>query len=474
MEDYQHVLLFWLALSLCIGLGVGWWSYRPDGRQHWSLVQRWVLGSLRAVAIGTGLWLLLMPAINWSQWREEPPVFALLWDNSQSMKGAMPRTKAALKTENKEADSTLLSLKLNKWHSALTKWAERRGIHLAEHYLSPTPTSAGVPLWEAESSNLSALIRRAENSPQRQALGGALLISDGLYNQGLSPENNTFSRPLYVLGVGDTTTRQDIQLSHLLYNPRAYLGNRFYIEGLISQQGYDGRLVRAELIQVYNKVHGKKGKQIVVATQNLMLSPRGLNRVRFVQKAQRMGYVHYRLRIRPLDTEILRTNNAKDAHIEVLNEQIHVLILAPYPHPDVGMLAQVLKTQPRYKVDVVVLSAKQKVSKAQSYDLALFYDAYADKALLPLYTQLKQRGVACWWFITPQSKFRFMEEALSTWPVQVYPGNEGLRATAFVSGSLVRWQGQSTSLGQGFVHSPRSSSSLFVAGKPPRAYTLFV
>jgi hypothetical protein len=62
-------------------------------------------------------------------------------------------------------------------------------------------------------------------------MGGVVLMSDGIYNAGISPLYSTFNFPVYTLGIGDTLQHVDVAIKNVSYNKIAYEGNKFPVTG---------------------------------------------------------------------------------------------------------------------------------------------------------------------------------------------------------------------------------------------------
>lgn len=77
-------LWLWGGISLLVGIGVALWSY---GRLPVRLPTLWryILGTLRALAVAALLFLLAEPLHSYIRQEEKPPLIVLLADNSQSV-----------------------------------------------------------------------------------------------------------------------------------------------------------------------------------------------------------------------------------------------------------------------------------------------------------------------------------------------------------------------------------------------------
>ena len=101
-----------------------------------------------------------------------------------------------------------------------------------------------------------------------------------------------------------------------------------------------------------------------------------------------------------------------------------MLILAPYPHPDIGALREALLSRPYFQTEVVVSSTGQSLTPNKRYDVALLYDAYAEERLLNDYLELQKKGTACWWIISTRSQQQYMPTESHNFPLHYTEDNE--------------------------------------------------
>ena len=80
--------VFWIAGSVALSLGLVWFQYfvraRPTG-------SRWLLATLRFIAVLGLLLLLVNPKIEQSELVREPHRLLLLYDNSSSLQDSLSR-----------------------------------------------------------------------------------------------------------------------------------------------------------------------------------------------------------------------------------------------------------------------------------------------------------------------------------------------------------------------------------------------
>src|SRR4030095_14792283 len=67
-----------------------------------------------------------------------------------------------------------------------------------------------APQFDSPMSDLSGALKKITNRFENNQMGGVILASDGIYNEGISPLYSTYNFPLYTVGIGDTTQSTDV------------------------------------------------------------------------------------------------------------------------------------------------------------------------------------------------------------------------------------------------------------------------
>src|SRR6185436_8609107 len=79
-------------------------------------------------------------------------------------------------------------------------------------------------------SDINSVLRQIEAEYDGRNLASVVLVSDGIYNTGVSPLYSVFKTPIYTVGLGDTIQKKDLILNQVHYNKVAYQGNKFPIQ----------------------------------------------------------------------------------------------------------------------------------------------------------------------------------------------------------------------------------------------------
>ena len=191
---------------VCLALGVGYAFLLYTAKYNWSKSLNRILFLLRA-SLATALMLLVLgPILKQTENIFEKPSLVFLVDNSRSIRETTDTTQlikalrqagSDLKKQNREVELSSLV-----------------GISDSIYFVSAT-------------SDLASGLRETINRYEGKNLSGIVLVSDGIYNNGLSPLYLPMRIPVYTLGTGDTTERADVVLKNVAYNRIVYQGNKF-------------------------------------------------------------------------------------------------------------------------------------------------------------------------------------------------------------------------------------------------------
>src|SRR5688572_4895254 len=155
---------------LCVGLAVGSAFVLYRMKHPWTKTWNRILFVFRSVLIFSVLFLLLGPIIRQINNLIEKPLFVVLYDNSSSVKETTDST--ALKN---------LDLKLKETAIALAE----------KNYEVKTTNLQGdeieTPVFSGSSTDLTLAIRKINSQYEGRKIGGVVLVSDGIYNAGISP-----------------------------------------------------------------------------------------------------------------------------------------------------------------------------------------------------------------------------------------------------------------------------------------------
>ncbi|MEA1874319.1 MAG: hypothetical protein U9N51_07830 [Bacteroidota bacterium] len=320
---------WWLLAGLILAIGLSTLLYFRDEKLSElkkSMIR--LLFGLRTLFIFAIIFLLLGPEVKFSKSETQKPVFVILQDNSASI--PMNRDSSYYHDEY-VSDLAVFVEKLSEKFDVKTMLYGDSVREASEIDFSDKLT------------NMSGLSDAIELRYSRESLGGVLLASDGLYNQGMNPLNQLsgLSVPVFSLALGDTLQQKDALISDLNYNQLAFYRNSFPVRVYYEAFDAENETLLIEIKQDNNII----ARKTIEISKN---SARGHSD--FEIEANQLGLQAYEIEIQPLDQEISLKNNKGLMLINVIDNQQEVLLLGRAPHPDLGAIRRALEQNLNYSV----------------------------------------------------------------------------------------------------------------------------
>lgn len=336
---------------LCLAVAVGYAFLLYRGKHPWSGMLNKILFASRTVLVFLLAFLLLGPIIRQINNLYEKPVFVILQDNSVSVK--------------ETADSTILK-SVQQSLSTIKESLTSSGYETLQKDLSGEDVE--IVKFNESVSDLQGALRRISNQYEGQSVAGVLLVSDGIYNSGLSPLFSAYSFPVYTIGIGDTAQRQDITIKDLVYNKIAYQGNQFPIRAEILVKGFPNQNITVSLI--------KAGKVIERQTKNSGTDQ--LLPVEFNVSATEQGIQRLDVQVEVKREEKNVRNNKSTAFIDVIEGKKKILVVANAPHPDIKALCSIIDKNSNYEMVLHIPDVEETETKnlqPANVDLVIFHQA---------------------------------------------------------------------------------------------------
>lgn len=338
-------------ILICLAVAVGYAVLLYRSKHPWSGVLNEILFAIRTILVFVLAFLLLGPIIRQITNRYEKPVFVILHDNSLSVK--------------ETTDSIALN-NLQRSLSALKESLDGRGYEAIQKDL--TGKDISVLVFNEPVSDLQGALRSVANQYEGQPVAGVLLVSDGIYNSGLSPLYTAYNFPVHTLGVGDTAQRQDIAIKDLVYNKIAYQGNRFPVRAEILVKGFPNQNITVSLI--------KSGK--VTERQIKNSGDDQLLTVEFEIPATEQGLQRLEVQAEVMPEEKNVRNNKSTAFVDVVEGKKKILVVAQAPHPDIKALRSIIDKNSNYEMILHIPDVEETESKnlqPANIDLAIFHQS---------------------------------------------------------------------------------------------------
>ncbi len=308
---------------LCLAVGTGYAFFLYSARYSWGRTWNHFLFALRLVLVSMLLLLLLGPILKQTENIFENPALVFLVDNSQSVKettdtaqliSRLSQVWAQLKKQNREVS-----------------WGSLDGVSDSIYF-------------EKSSSDLASGLRETINRYEGKNLAGIVLVSDGIYNHGLSPLYLPFRIPVYTVGIGDTIERADVVLKNVAYNRIVYQGNKFPLRAEVGVNGFTHQDITVLVLQ--------QGK--VLQQQKRNSGTKALLDFDFELDAGTQGMQRLEVRVERVPREDNLKNNRASAFVEVVEGKKKILLVAPAPHPDIKTIREVVEKNSNYEFAVQI------------------------------------------------------------------------------------------------------------------------
>lgn len=387
---FDHSPLF-ILLCLVAGVGYAWLLYgRPA---NWSKNLNRLLFVLRAVLVTSLFMLLLGPILKQTSNQLEKPIMAVVVDDSRSMS---------------QSDTIRIRAALNE----LRKTLNGNDVDVQVSSLS----GADSLHFNHRRSDLATALRETVNRYEGNNLSGIVLISDGIYNQGLSPLYLPFKVPVHTVAVGDTTDHPDVVLRGIDYNRIVYQGNKFplraevAIKGLMNKEIVVSVLRQGKLLQQLRKNSGERVMHVFD----------------FQIDATTQGMQRMEVRVESVAGESNLLNNRATAFIEVVEGKKKVLLIARAPHPDIKAFRTVVEKNPNYEFGVHIPGIQEVDASwlvPGAVDLVIGYQSPdAEGRTTPLLSSLLKANTAAFIVIGQKTQLRLLSSVGI--PIQFEPSGQ--------------------------------------------------
>ncbi len=327
---------WWMALcSLALAVGVSFWAY---GRPFPTLSarQRLLLGILRFLALGSLILALWQPVIGMFTSHREPPLLAVLLDNSASMR---LRDASGPRDEQYRRALGYLSELLSSPSVRLLRFDAR--LRPLERW-SPDSLTLDGP-----ATDLAQAFRWVSSQAQRSNIAAVLLLSDGVATTGESPlpEAEALGRPVVTVLIGDTTALPDLAVHTVLVNERIPLGSATAVHAVLSAEALPEQQLQVEFWE--------DGRRL--STQALRISPaQRFYTVSFRYQPQTEGIHQLQVRVNPVPGEVSLRNNEARAVVEAVSLRHRIVLFAGSPSPDLAFLRRELQRNPLLELSTFI------------------------------------------------------------------------------------------------------------------------
>ena len=296
-----------------------------------SLARKILLISLRILAILLLLFIVFEPILTLAKKTIVEPINLIFADNSRSI----------LIEDGTNRSSTIRNILQDSREHGLSDYAELSsfGSKISEVSFDSLEK---INFLEG-STNFSKIFSEAEQSERN--ISSIVIISDGVITDGSNPLYTAakLKLPVFTVGVGDTTKRNDVEIRNVLYNEFIYAETPTTIVASIANTGFAGSSINVSLYE----------NDLLLEQKNITLNNDGIQNVEFTYTPKTGGEKKLSVIVSNTNGEFTFANNKKVFFINVLSNKIKVLIVAGSPSPDLSFIKNSLKSDQNLTVNSV-------------------------------------------------------------------------------------------------------------------------
>jgi hypothetical protein len=230
------------------------------------------------------------------------------------------------------------------------------------------------------------MVRSIQSEYEGGNLAGILLVSDGIFNSGYSPDLISNFTPIYTLGLGDTVQKSDLSIIDVKHNQTAYQDNIFPVEVSIKNNGIGPA---RSILRIYEGNLLKSQKTIEFTPENRLVQHL------FEIEANEPGKQRINIYLEPVENESTIINNQYSFYIDVVEGQQKVLIIADAPIPDVKAIRLAIEKKENF--DVELYEGDQ--INLKSFDLVVFLQVPNSNKSINLYQDILEAEIPQLFFV---------------------------------------------------------------------------
>lgn len=337
LPNWAFFIIFWILIFLAF-------RYYHKTLPPLSGSRRVLLTGIRSLILIIVVFLLLQPVLQFVYEYHEPPVVAVLLDNSGSMK-----IKDSYGMRGDSLQYVFQHLP-----------DERNGdsLRLAVYKFSRSLQALGSDSldFSGKQTNIARAVRGVNDSLAGQNLQAVVLLSDGQFNQGVNPLRDaaTSAVPIHTVAIGDTVPQKDLRFTGVQANRVAYVGEEIPVSARIMQRGFRSGEMLVRLWREKEQIQAK----------SIKFPPEGFEQqVQFTLTADKPGEFRYTVEIVPQKGETTAQNNRSSFLLKVLKSKMRTLLISGQPTFDQRMVTFVLK-----QLSDVELSVLTEKSRGEYYE----------------------------------------------------------------------------------------------------------
>jgi uncharacterized membrane protein len=318
---------------------------------------RIVLGAVRGLALLLLAFCLLRPTLVLSSAVPQRNFLAILLDDSRSMRVPDADRDAGGEAESRTRGEVARTLFAR--DSALARaLGERFQLRWFRFSGAAERVDGAEALtFDGRRSRLAGAVRRAREELAQVPLAGIVLVTDGVDNTpDTMPADAALDAaadgtPLFAVGLGRERLEPDVEVAAVSAPRSALAGAVMALDVQLQQSGFAGRTVR---------VQAEEGGRILGAREVKLGADGTVTPVHLLVPAPEPGPRLLAVRVAPIEGELVRENNAREALVEVKRTREKILYLEGEPRFEFKFLRRAVADDPTLQLVAVQRTAEQK------------------------------------------------------------------------------------------------------------------
>jgi hypothetical protein len=285
-------------------------------------VKRLLLASLRGGALILLLFIFFEPILSMTKKEISEPVNLIFIDNSKSI--TIDDGTDRVNTIKRITDEFIRKISESNYE-----------LFTFGGNISLLDRSSPVQMDFSETStNFLNILNEAD--PSKQNIASITIVSDGVVTDGSNPVSAAQQKaiPVFTIGIGDSSRRNDIEVRSVLYNDLIYAETPTTILGTITNRGFSDQNVIVTLSE----------NDILLDQKNVILDESGTNNITFDYNPKSSGEKKLSLSVSELKDESSYANNKKIFFVNVLSNKIKVLLVGGSPSADLTFIRNTLSS----------------------------------------------------------------------------------------------------------------------------------
>lgn len=386
MNSYSFLINspIWLAVLVIVaGFGLSFWTYKRTVPPI-SSNKRISLMLLRGIGLSLLLFAIFEPVLSIIGGTKAQPKLVVLLDNSQSASAKDSKTDRF--QQYKRALEQLALTQLG--DEALITWRFDENLR---RYSKPALDSLN---FKGALTDIAKAIRQASYEPESENVQAAIILTDGAFNAGNNPlyDAETFAKPIFTIGIGDSSAQRDISITSVVTNEISYVGSNVPVNVNLSTGGYSSGSLRVTLSDNGNKI----------AEQSIAISPdKDSYSVNFTYSPKQEGIRKLTASVGAFPDELTTLNNHASEFIKVLKNKRRIVIFAGAPSSDLSFIRQNLSKEKELETKAYIQKSKAEfyenpsqaaVNESEAIILIGFPNAYTPASAIDMIAQAAERG----------------------------------------------------------------------------------